>query len=555
MTTQFITKNDGNDPSLTSSYRLDRLFLTNSNAVPFNTVLSFNSVTAVENFFGVHSTEAKLATEFFSGYNGPWANMLFDRMPLGGGRARIFGANLGGLTLAQLQAINGTLSLTSEGYNFDASINLASATSFASAASLIQSALNAVQPTVATTTGSSIMPGSASFTGWSEPGLMVVTAVSSGQIAIGGTWRSANGDGGQIIAQESGTPGGVGVYNAWWSGRNPIPPGTALSESYGVLTIGAVNSGTVAAGQEVTGSRVAANTAIGANISGGGAGSKWVVDLTQTVGSEALTMKAAPLQVTYHHVTGATEDSDSFWVEANGHYPVLSTTMTYAQGTAAASLGLTRDTGAYRSTPGQITTSPSAWLNDIVKQDSQWSSFQVTYQTPPETAEALSDWAAASNGRFKYLKGYTTTTPPIVPPTPAAEIVDPAGFYRLAGAGAPLLAQPGYYTPYAGARAEIIDGHPADLLGSAGVTDVTHIAPPGGWMIEQDFAGVGAAQSYFDRNIASGLFLLSHAAVGSALNIGATAPIVKARSGPDADFILGGVTEAGGEHLQRGYSP
>ena len=156
----------------------------------------------MENFFGVDSAEAKLATEFFSGYNGPSANMLFDRMPLGGGRARIFGANLSGLTLAQLQAINGTLSLTSEGYNFNASINLASATSFASAASLIQSALNAVQPTVATTTGSSIAPESASFTGSIEGGLMVVTAVSSGQIAIGGILTSANGYSGQIISQE-----------------------------------------------------------------------------------------------------------------------------------------------------------------------------------------------------------------------------------------------------------------------------------------------------------------------------------------------------------------
>ena len=200
-------------------YGLDRLFLENTNEIPFNEVLSFNSVTAVENFFGVDSAEAKLATEFFSGYNGPWANMLFDRMPLGGGRARIYGANLGGLTLAQLQAINGTLSLTSEGYNFNASINLASATSFASAARLIQSALNAAQPTEARTMGSSIAPESAAFTGSIEGGLMVVTAVSKGQIAIGGILTSANGYSGQIIYQDSGTPGGVGVYNVWYGAR------------------------------------------------------------------------------------------------------------------------------------------------------------------------------------------------------------------------------------------------------------------------------------------------------------------------------------------------
>ena len=340
----------------------------------------------------------------------------------------------------------------------------------------------------------------------------------------------------------------------------------------GILTIGAVNSGKVAAGQEVTGSGVAANTAIGANISGSGAGSKWVVDRTQTVAAEALTTKAAPLEVDDHHVTGATEDSDSFWIEVNGFYPVVATTMTYAKGTAAASLGLTREDGAYLSTPGQITTSPSAWLNNIVKQDSQWSSFQMTYPTAPDTAEALADWSAASDGRFKFLKRYTTTTPPIVPHSPAADIVDPAGSYSLAGLSAPALAQPGYYVPtaraggetpddpgylrpYEVATAETIDGHPADLLGSAGVTDVPWIAP-GSWkqLIDQDFAGAGAAQSYFDDNIASALLLLSPGAVGTALNIGVTAPTVKGGSEPYRDFILGGVTETGGEHPQHGYS-
>ena len=89
-----------------SPYALDRLFLDSHNSIPFNTVLSFNSVTKVENYFGVSSLEAKLAKEFFSGYSGTSAHMLFDRMPLGGGRARIFGANIHGkTTLAELQAI------------------------------------------------------------------------------------------------------------------------------------------------------------------------------------------------------------------------------------------------------------------------------------------------------------------------------------------------------------------------------------------------------------------------------------------------------------------
>src|ERR1700722_10648587 len=267
-----------------SQYGLNRLFLDLGNSVQLNEVLSFNSATAVENFFGVGSDEATLATDFFAGYNGSAANKLFVRTLLGGARARICGANIGGLTLPQLQAIHGTLTLTSGGYKFRASVNLATATSFANAASLVQSALNAVRPTLATTTNSSTTPESASFVGSMSGGLMDVTAVLSGQIAIGGVL--ANDNGAYIIDQESGTPGGVGVYNVNLTGGT-FAPGTALSENYGVLTIGAVTFGTVAVGQEVTGNSITGDVAIESKISGSGGGSTWVVDLRKTVAPEA----------------------------------------------------------------------------------------------------------------------------------------------------------------------------------------------------------------------------------------------------------------------------
>ena len=312
---------------------------------------------------------------------------------------------------------------------------------------------------------------------------MVVTAVSSGRIAIGGILTSANGYSGQIIAQISGAPGGVGVYNVWYGARGnliSVPPGTALSETYGILTLGGVNSGTVAVGQEVTGNGVTGNTAIQHHVRGSGAGSEWVVDLTQTVASEAMAMKAAPLAVTNHAVTGATVNSDSFWIEVNGDYFVPPTSMTYASGTAAGLLGLTQSTGAYLSTPGQITTSPSAWLNNIVNnENSHWSSFQMTYPTASDTADELSDWSAASGGQFQYLSGYTTTTPPIVPSSSAAEIVDPAGTYSGPGASAPTQAAAGTYIPVTGATsaaAEIVD--PAGTYSPAGAS--APIADPGG---------------------------------------------------------------------------
>ena len=56
-----------------------------------------------------------------------------------------------------------------------------------------------------------------------------------------------------------------------------------MTETYGVLTVGAVTSGTVAVGQQVTGAGVLPLTAIVSNLSGSGPGSTWLVDNAQTV--------------------------------------------------------------------------------------------------------------------------------------------------------------------------------------------------------------------------------------------------------------------------------
>ena len=106
-----------------SQYALDRLFLEESYATPLYDVLSFNSATAVANYYGATSQEATLATDFFAGYTGSSANMLFTRYPILPARAHLYGSNVSGLTLPQLQAINGSLSLTSEGYDLSYPVN------------------------------------------------------------------------------------------------------------------------------------------------------------------------------------------------------------------------------------------------------------------------------------------------------------------------------------------------------------------------------------------------------------------------------------------------
>ncbi len=87
-------------------------------------------------------------------------------------------------------------------------------------------------------------------------------------------------------------PGGPGPYVLF------APGGTTssetMTETYGVLTVGSVTSGTVADGEQVAGAGAASPTAIDGNLSGSGAGSTWLVNNAQTVAGENMTMTAPP---------------------------------------------------------------------------------------------------------------------------------------------------------------------------------------------------------------------------------------------------------------------
>jgi hypothetical protein len=429
-----------NAQSSSNPYALDRLFLTNNDWTPLYDVLSFTNETEVANYYGANSQPTKLATEFFSNYTGTSATMLFTRYPELPARAHLYGANIRDLTLPQLQALNGNLTITSEGYDYSGSINLSGAKSFVSAARTIANALNKTLPTAAVTTNSSIAPVSAPFTGSISYGNLTVSALSPGNSIEIGSYISGSGipAGAQITSQISGTPNGVGVYGLFV--REGVVSSEPMTESYGVLTVGSVSSGTVAVGQQVTngtrGSKdnILAHTAIEDYLGSSGSESTWVVDLAQSVSAENVTMTGAPLAVAYRAVTGATVDGVT---EKTGYlliqqwpsFNFTSSTLTYAGGSLAASLGLAEGSqgpdgtqDAFLSTPGQVVTSASTWMTNFVEtEDPDWATFQTTYSpkaaTPPGEQDALEDWAESTDGQYtypyKYLKGYSANTPPI----------------------------------------------------------------------------------------------------------------------------------------------
>lgn len=119
------------------------LILTESIRVPVGQVLSFATARAVSDYFGPTSAEASAATTYFNGYIGATsipAFLLFAANVLTARAGWIRGATLG-LTLDELKALTGTLTINFGGTGITSSaINLSSATSFSNAATIIQAA-------------------------------------------------------------------------------------------------------------------------------------------------------------------------------------------------------------------------------------------------------------------------------------------------------------------------------------------------------------------------------------------------------------------------------
>ena len=139
-------------PAGGSAFSLNGLFLTQNLLMPTGKLLSFPSVTAVQNFFGVASTEAAHAAIYFAGFDNSTIKpnaMVFAPFNLSARAAWLQSGNLAGITLAELQVLTGTITLTINGTTVtSSSINMSSDSSFTVAAATIQAAFTGTVPTV-----------------------------------------------------------------------------------------------------------------------------------------------------------------------------------------------------------------------------------------------------------------------------------------------------------------------------------------------------------------------------------------------------------------------
>jgi hypothetical protein len=141
---QIVQVNPGVLSAGGSAIDLNGVMLTQNALAPYGQAIQFASAEDVEAYFGSTSDEAELANIYFNGFLNATKKpgiLYMARYPESAIAAFLISASLQGMTLAQLQALSGVLTVTVGGIaKTSSSINLATATSFSDAASMIEDA-------------------------------------------------------------------------------------------------------------------------------------------------------------------------------------------------------------------------------------------------------------------------------------------------------------------------------------------------------------------------------------------------------------------------------
>jgi hypothetical protein len=405
-----------------SNLVMNGLMLTANTRIPIGTVLSFPNQTAVGAYFGTAAPEYTYAGTYFGGYTNSFkkpAALLMAQVPYTAAvSAFLRGASVTGASaLTTITNIaSGSLNIAIDGATFNpTTINLTSATSYSGVATILQTALRAAAPVVATVTGA--IAGT----------MLTVSAVTSGVLAIGqvlsGTGITA---GTTITALVSGT-GGVGTYTVTPSQTASsttisVSPGApsvvydSISSAF-VITSGTTGTGSTIAFPVGTG---AVATYCGLTATGGGVLSQGAAIATGTAIPAALTAIYEVNRnwggfMTAFEPSTADKVTFSAWVSGQPNWYAMWDTIT-----AAAAASATDTSSAYY----------------LIKQ-AGYIGIHAVYLDPNAAAFALGVGASinynARNGRetWAYLQS-ASLTPPVTNDTTAANLL--ANGYNFYGA-------------------------------------------------------------------------------------------------------------------------
>lgn len=384
-----------------SALDLVGLVLTTTARVPIGTVQSFSTQAAVASYFGSSAPSAALASNYFLGFDNSDVkpgSILFAQYNTAAVPAFLRGGNVSTLTLAQIQAITGTLSVTIDSVVKSASISLAAATSLSNAAVIITDALVITGVTTASVTASQ----GATFTGTGS-GTNLTTSAVTGVIhpgdAVSGTGVPALTT---IVSQTSGTTGGAGVYV---TSAATTSAGAALTTTSTTMDVTAVGSGAIGVGNVLSGSGVSADTYVTAF--GTGTGSTVGTYITSVAQQHASTTVTAK-------VPGVFYDSVSGGFQVNSGTTGATSTITFATGAISATLALTSATGAVLS-QGAAAAVPGTFMDAIVAQTQNWATFLLGFDPDAGSGNAqkllFAQWTNGKANRYAFVCADTDASP------------------------------------------------------------------------------------------------------------------------------------------------
>ena len=170
---------------------LNGLFLTESLLMPTGKVYGFVSPTAVKNFFGAASAEYAESLIYFAGYDNSSIKpgvMLFAPYNAADRAAWLQSGSLAGYTLAQLQALNGVLTLSVDGVSHTSdTIDLTGVTSQSLMAAAIEAAFSGDPVTVAWNAVKSIFQFTSKTAGASSTITYATGSLSAGLLLTAAT--------------------------------------------------------------------------------------------------------------------------------------------------------------------------------------------------------------------------------------------------------------------------------------------------------------------------------------------------------------------------------
>ena len=425
-----------------AALQMSGLFLTTNTRIPIGTIQNFPNVAAVSAYFGPTDPIVADAQVYFTGPNLATqvpAALLMAQYPNAAVSGYLRGGSVAAFTLAQIQAISGSLIVSVDGtVRYASSVNLSAATSLSSASQIMSAAFGITGPTAASVIAQIVGTTMTVFTALSG------SIVGGGQVT-GGSVASGT----FIVAQLTGATGGVGTYsvNVSQSVTSSVltvsqpfitydvvagafvatSATTGASSAVGFFNPNAFSVLTIT-GQPANNTTLTFNGTVVTFVTSGATGNQVTIGASAAAtftalltflnaSSDAQILKFSfagssnPNLICSAVAPGAAGTNLTVGIGVGSNFTGTSGALTQS---IAGTLGLTAATGAVVS-PGAVAATPAAYMAGIIAQNQNWATLVTLFDPDGGSGntvkQAFAAWANSTGNDYLYVCWDTDVTP------------------------------------------------------------------------------------------------------------------------------------------------